>query len=122
MRRVVHFEISADEPERAARFYNKVFEWEFTKWEGPMDYWLIKTGEEAEPGIDGGLMRRAAPDAAVINTIEVRSVDEFLDKIQENGGVIVAPKVAIPGVGYVAYFKDTEANVFGIIEADESAE
>ena len=122
MPRVVHFEISADDPERAARFYNTVFAWEFTKWEGPMDYWLIKTGEEAEPGIDGGLMRRAAPDASVINTIAVHSVDEFVDKVQENGGVVVAPKVAIPGVGYVAYFKDTEENVFGIMEADESAE
>lgn len=122
MPRVVHFEISADEPERAARFYNKVFGWEFTKWEGPLDYWLIKTGEEAEPGINGGLMRRAAPDALVINTIEVHSVDDFVDKVQKNGGVIVAPKVAILGVGYVAYSKDTEENVFGIMEADESAE
>ena len=67
-------------------------------------------------------MRRAAPDASVINTIEVHSVDDFVDKIQKNGGVIVAPKVAIPGVGYVAYFRDTEENVFGIMEADESAE
>jgi predicted enzyme related to lactoylglutathione lyase len=122
MLRVVHFEINADDPERALRFYERVFGWNFTKWEGPMDYWLIKTGEEDEPGIDGGLMRRQDPNAAVIDTIDVPSVDAYVKKVQENGGEIVQPKTAVPGVGYVAYFKDTEGNPFGIMESDESAE
>jgi predicted enzyme related to lactoylglutathione lyase len=122
MPRVVHFEINADDPERALRFYERVFGWDFTKWEGPMDYWLIKTGEEDEPGIDGGLMRRQDPNAAVIDTIDVPSVDVYVKKVQENGGEIVQPKTAVPGVGYVAYVKDTEGNPFGIMESDESAE
>jgi predicted enzyme related to lactoylglutathione lyase len=117
----VHFEINADDPERALRFYERVFGWDFTKWEGPMDYWLIKTGEEDEPGIDGGLMRRQDPNAAVTDTIDVPSVDAYVKKVQENGGEIVQPKTAVPGVGYVAYFKDTEGNPFGIMESDESA-
>jgi predicted enzyme related to lactoylglutathione lyase len=121
MPRVVHFEINADDPERALRFYERVFGWEFTKWEGPMDYWLIKTGEEDEPGIDGGLMQRQDPNAGVIDTINVPSVDAYVKKVQENGGEIVQPKTAVPGVGYVAYFKDTEGNPFGIMESDESA-
>jgi predicted enzyme related to lactoylglutathione lyase len=121
MPRVVHFEINADEPERALKFYERVFGWEFTNWEGPMEYWLIKTGEEDEPGINGGLIRRKDPNASVINTVEVPSVDEYSEKVRENGGEIVIPKMPIPGVGYVAYFQDTEGNVFGIIEGDESA-
>ena len=57
MPRVIHFEIHADDPERAVRFYREIFGWEINKWPGPHDYWLIKTGANA-PGIDGGLMRR----------------------------------------------------------------
>ena len=58
---------------------------------------------------------------AVIDTIDVSSVDIDVKKVQENGGEIVQPKTAVPGVGYVAYFKDTEGNLFGIMEIDESA-
>ena len=55
MSRVVHFEIHADKPERAAAFYQALFAWEFTKWAGPQDYWLIKTGPDSQPGINGGM-------------------------------------------------------------------
>src|SRR3972149_5570591 len=58
MPRVIHFEIAADDPERAVAFYRKVFGWEIQKWEGPMEYWVITTGPKEEPGIDGGLGRR----------------------------------------------------------------
>ena len=70
MQRPVHFDITADDPDRAVAFYEKVFGWKLTHWEGgPMDYWLIETGD-AQPGIDGGLSRRADGDApATINTI-----------------------------------------------------
>jgi predicted enzyme related to lactoylglutathione lyase len=55
--RVVHFEINANDPEKLTEFYEQVFNWKFEKWKGPMEYWLIMTGEN-EPGIDGGLSRR----------------------------------------------------------------
>lgn len=58
MPRVVHFEIDAEKPERAVKFYEKVFGWKIEKWKGPVDYWLITTGKEKEPGIDGGLAKR----------------------------------------------------------------
>ena len=58
MPRVVHFEIHAETPERAMEFYSGVFGWEFSKWEGTQDYWLITTGPDEEPGINGGLVRR----------------------------------------------------------------
>ena len=121
MLRVTHFEISVDDPERAIKFYADAFGWEVKKWEGPMDYWLITTGPEDQPGIDGGLMKREHPGASTTNTIDVPSVDEFISKITEAGGKIVAPKQSIPGVGYFAYCQDTEGNTFGIMEEDTSA-
>jgi len=124
MPRVVHFEISADKPADLIRFYEKVFSWKITKWNGPVEYWLIVTGEENEPGIDGGLGRKTKQDQtpSTINTIDVPSVDEFAKKVKENGGAIVIPKHAVPGVGWLAYFRDPEENMFGIMESDESAQ
>ena len=122
MPRVVHFEIHADDPERAVKFYQDVFGWKIAKWEGPQDYWLITTGPDDEPGINGGLMKRMDPSASTWNTVEVPSVDEFTAKIVESGGKVVVPKTAIPGVGYQAYCQDTESNVFGLHETDESAQ
>ncbi len=121
MLRVTHFEISVDDPERAIKFYTDAFGWEIKKWEGPMDYWLIMTGPKDQPGIDGGLMKREHPGASTTNTIDVPSVDEFIAKITEAGGKIVAPKQSIPGVGYFASCQDTEGNTFGIMQEDTSA-
>src|SRR5262245_24625789 len=61
MARVVHFEVHAEDPQRAVRFYSGLFGWEFTKWEGPQDYWLIKTGPGGQAGINGGMVRRHGP-------------------------------------------------------------
>ncbi len=118
---MVHFEISADQPERAAKFYSTVFGWEIQKWPGPQDYWLITTGKEGTVGIDGGLMKRMHPSATTVNTIDVPSVDEFVTKVTQNGGKVIAPKMAIPGTGYLAYCQDTEGNTFGIMQANKSA-
>ena len=122
MPRVIHFEISADDPERAVKFYEDVLGWKVQKWEGPVDYWLITTGPDDEPGINGALMRRTDPSAGTWNTVEVSSVDALIAKVVEAGGKVVQPKVAIPGVGYQAYCMDTEGNIFGIHQSDESAQ
>ncbi|MGD2249054.1 MAG: VOC family protein [Candidatus Methanofastidiosia archaeon] len=119
--RVIHFEIPADNPEKASKFYQDVFGWTIEKWEGPIDYWIITTGPEGEPGIDGGLMKREGSQTGMVNTIGVPSVDEFTEKIEKAGGQVVAPKMAVPGVGYMAYCQDTEGNTFGIMEMDENA-
>jgi hypothetical protein len=116
----VHFEINAKKPEKLTKFYEQVFSWKFEKWEGPMDYWLIMTGED-EPGIDGGLARRQN-GVSTVNTIGVSSIDEYVKKITENNGTIIVPKTAIPGVGWTAYFKDLEGNYFGLMEEDPSAQ
>lgn len=120
MPRVIHFEFSADKPERAVEFYQDVFNWKIEKW-GPQDYWLITTGSDDQPGINGAIMRRQDSLAAVINTLDVPSVDDFAKKIVRKGGKVVTPKTAIPGIGYFSYCQDTEGNVFGIMQADAQA-
>ena len=126
MNRVVHFEVHAEDPERAIRFYSAVLGWSFTHWGGPMDYWLITTGPDDQPGINGGMVRRmgAIDGQAVIAfvcTVDVASVDDSVAKALENGGTAALPKVAIPGVGWLAYVKDTEGNIFGMMQNDPSA-
>lgn len=118
MPRPIHFEIPADDPQRAADFYAAVFGWEFTKWDGPMPYWMVKTGQDGQPGIDGGLMPREQPGASTVNVLDVASVDDALAAIEKHGGTTIAPKTHIPGVGHVAYFNDTEGNTLGIIQAE----
>ena len=120
MLRVTHFELRADDPEKLVGFYKGVFGWTIQKWDGPMDYWLITTGPEDQSGINGGIARRSEGDSGVINSIDVPSVDEYVAKIEGVGGSVVAPKRAIPGVGYLAYCKDPDGNVFCIIEEDGS--
>ena len=126
MPRPVHFEIHASDPERAVNFYNKLFGWEFQKWEGPMPYWLITTGPQDQPGINGGLVqRRGEIDGeaviAFVCTIDVADVDASATTATANGGQIVVPKVAIPGVGFLVYCKDTEGNIFGMMQSDPNA-
>ncbi len=121
MWRVNHFDMSADDPERAMNFYREVFGWRFEKWNGPFDYWLVMTGNPAEPGIDGGIAKRENPNARVMNFIEVPSVGKCIEKITSNGGKILQEKQAIPGVGYIVIFQDTEKNMFGILQADLNA-
>ena len=119
MPRVTHFEIEAEKPEQLAQFYAKVFSWKFEKWGGPMDYWMIMTGEN-ELGIDGGLLKKSETTQPV-NTISVSSIDDYLKKIKENKGTILVPKKAITGVGWTALFKDPEGNTFGLMEEDPTA-
>ena len=121
MPRIIHFELPADNPERAAEFYKNVFGWQFQKWEGPQEYWLITTGPKDQPGINGGLMRRQYPGAGTCNTVDVASVDGAVTTIAKHGGKNVVPKMAIPGVGYLAYCSDPEGNVFGLMQADPNA-
>jgi predicted enzyme related to lactoylglutathione lyase len=128
MPRVVHFEIHAENPERAVRFYSGVFGWTFQKWAGPLDYWLAKTGSPDQRGIDGGLLVRhgSAPTEgqsvnAYVCTMDVASVDDSITAITGHGGTVVMPKMPVPGIGWLAYAKDTEGNVFGIMQPDPTA-
>jgi predicted enzyme related to lactoylglutathione lyase len=128
MPRVTHFEIHADNPERAIKFYTDLFGWEFKKWDGPMPYWLVTTGPDSEPGINGGLMKRMGPppadmqpvNAYVCTTI-VPDLDARLAKALGTGGTLALAKMAVPGVGWLAYVKDTEGNILGMMQPDHGA-
>jgi len=126
MPRVIHFEIVADNPERAMKFYKEVFGWEFNKWDGPQDYWLVRTGEDSQPGINGGLTPKTNQGSGntggrITNSIDVPSIDEFSNKISMEGGKVLSPKMPIPGVGYLPICEDTEGISFGIIQYDRNA-
>ena len=120
MPRVIHFEIPVDDADRAVAFYERAFGWRIQKWGGPADYWLIDSGDAEEPGINGALTLRSSAEH-VVNTIGVPSYDEYLAKVEAAGGKALTPKMTVPGVGYMAYCLDTEGNVFGIMQTDESA-
>ncbi len=115
MPKVVHFEIPAENPERAVEFYKKVFDWKIEKWQGAVPYWIVTAGEDKEPGINGAIHEKGNFNT-VVNIISVWSVDEFLKKIVDAGGKIIMPKGDVPGGGYVAYAVDTEGNAFGIFQ------
>lgn len=121
MPRIVHFDIPSDNPERTQKFYQDVFEWKFDKWDGPMEYWMIRTGDDSQPGINGGMVRRMPGQIGMTNTIDVSSLDEYTAKIQSNGGQVLIPRMPIPGVGYFATCMDTEGNIFGMIQMDQNA-
>jgi predicted enzyme related to lactoylglutathione lyase len=121
MPRVVHFEIAAEDTGRAVKFYREVFGWEASRWEGPFDYWLIRTGEEDEPGIDGAIITKdeMRGPGTTTNTIAVPSVDDYVERICRAGGKLIMPKREIAGVGFVAFCADTEGTVFGILEMEK---
>lgn len=125
MSRVVHFEIHAEDPQRAINFYASVFGWQFSQW-GDQEYWIIITGPSDQPGINGGLLpRRGQIDGqaviAYVCTIDVASLDATIAAIEANRGTLALPKMAMPGVGWLAYYKDTEGNIFGVMQADPQA-
>ena len=123
MNRVTHFEIYTDKPETVQPFYQDVFGWKFRKFEGGlMEYWLVTTGDDTNPGINGGMTRpREGQNAGTLNTIAVESLDRTIDKIEQRGGRICVPKMAIPTVGWLAYAEDPAGNIFGIIEPNTEA-
>lgn len=128
MSRVIHFEIHTDDPERAVGFYSNLLGWQFHKWDGPMPYWLITTGPDGQPGINGGLMRRMGPppaDGQPVNafpcTTAVTDLDDKIAAVTRLGGQIALPKMPVPGVGWLAYAKDTEGNIFGMMQNDPAA-
>jgi predicted enzyme related to lactoylglutathione lyase len=121
MPRPIHFDLTAENPDRAMNFYKDVFGWKFQKWDGPMEYWMITTGEIKEPGINGGLSKKGQQSMPNMNTIGVSSADKFSKMVEEKGGKILMPKTPIPGVGWFVTCQDTEGNIFGLIEENRDA-
>ena len=119
---IVHFDISADDMDRAKRFYEELFGWKFQPLPGPADYYLIETTNlNNQPGVGGGMAKRDKPEDKIINYIAVKSLDEYVAKVVELGGKLVGPKSTVPGWGYSAACLDTEGNIFGLWEDDKNA-
>lgn len=124
MNAVAYFEIQAQDPETAIRFYRDVFGWRFVKQEGhPIPYWRIQT-----EGIHGGLLARPAdtPPAecgtnAYVCSMETEDFDAAAARIEESGGQVALPKFAVPGLCWQGYFIDPEGNTFGLFQVDENA-
>ena len=130
MGRVVHFELQADDCQRAMKFYGDVFGWKFDDWSGVTgsEYWGIITGEEGTPGINGGLLKRPCPPPASEQgtnaftcTVQIEDYDAVEKKILAAGGKVVLPKYALMGMAWQGYYLDTEGNVFGLHQPDKNA-
>ena len=118
MPRVVHFEILADDPARAGKFYQDVFGWDIQTWEGPEVYSLVTTGPDSVPGINGGIMGRHF-NQPVSNTIQVESLADAIAQVEGAGGTKIHGPSEIPGIGFQVYCTDTEGNIFGIHQSLE---
>jgi uncharacterized protein len=121
----MYFEIQADDPGRAIRFYSAAFGWTFTETAGlPIPYWRIETATEDR----GGLLKRPAKTPppqcgtnAFVCSLEVKSFDQTEKRIAQLGGFVALTKFAVLGRCWQGYFVDTEGNTFGIFEVDERA-
>jgi len=128
MNRIVHFEIHAKDQDAAQKFYTEVFGWEIKDMGAEMgNYRLITTGKDAPdakwPGINGGMNPRqgdlpaaGAPVNAFVCTISVEDIDASIEKVKKAGGSIALDKMDVPTVGSLAYCKDPEGNLFGMLQ------
>lgn len=123
MATIVHFNIIADQIDRAKTFYEKAFDWKFVSLPEPMNYYLIETTDvDGQKGIGGGLtIRESSQVPGTINFIGVTSLDEMVDRIKMLGGKIVTAKQVIPNWGYFAVCTDTENNQLGLFQEDKTA-
>ena len=127
MGRLIHFEIHATDPEALVRYYSELLGWEFDL-QPQIEYWVIRTGPEGEPGINGGLLRRPVPGPAggpVLNafvcTVEVGDLDGALARSAELGGEVALPRMPVTGLGWLAYVKDPDGNTLGLLQPDPAA-
>jgi predicted enzyme related to lactoylglutathione lyase len=117
---IVWFEIPADDPGRAKKFYAGLFGWKINKFPGMNDYWHIDTGG-GDDTPDGGLMARKQPGQTITNYVNVASVDKAAAKVEKLGGTICMAKTAVPQMGYFVLCLDPEKNMFALWERNEAA-
>ncbi|HHN81978.1 MAG TPA: VOC family protein [Methanomicrobia archaeon] len=118
MPKIVHFDLPADDLERARKFYTGLFGWTFEKL--PMDYFLITTSDE-KGSLGGGMGKRGDPEQGITNFIGVEGIEDYMRRVEKAGGSVISPKQTVPGWGHMALCADTEGNVFGLFEEDASA-
>jgi uncharacterized protein len=122
MSRITHFELPSNDIAASRKFYENVLGWKLEKWDGPMEYWLVYTGDPALPGINGALGGAANEFKATVNTAEVADLDAALQAAEANGGLIIMPKDEIPGVGWLSYVREPGGAVLGLIQMQPGAQ
>jgi predicted enzyme related to lactoylglutathione lyase len=122
MATIVHFDISADDVQRARKFYEKLFGWKIYKYpHSPEEYYYVETTNLiGEKGLSGGIAKRIKPAHGITNYIEVESIDDSIAHVRKLGGKIIEDKAKIPTVGYIAGCEDTEGNIFGLLQVEEN--
>ena len=118
-----YFDLTVSNLEEARKFFEQVLGWRFEKFPMPYEYYRILAGDSNEPGIDGGIGEiKDAPIAGgkpmTLITIPVLSLDETIKLVERNGGSIIEPKTAIPGIGWFATCAEPGGLKFGLIQAD----
>lgn len=123
--KLTHFAIYTDNLERARNFYGNVFGWGFNTY-GPADFMQIKTDNTDSGELIGALQSRnysPVPEKIIglECTVGVENVDETIQRVQSGGGQILMPKTAIPYVGWLTKFLDTEGNLICAMQVDPQA-
>jgi len=121
MSAIVHFDVPAEDIERAKKFYSVLFGWKFESFPD-MQYNLITTTNvDGTPGVGGGMGKRMEPSQRMINYFGVSSIDAAMKQVKSLGGKVLTEKMAVPGMGFLASCKDTEGNMFGLWEENTQA-
>ena len=126
MDKVVHFDIPADDAERAKKFYKSIFGWDISDVPG-MPYWIVRTvkvDDKMMPmemgAINGGIFKRedkaALGSQGPILVINVPNAKAYCQKIEKSGGKVIAQPAKVMEMGVYAKVMDTEGNVIGIWE------
>jgi uncharacterized protein len=123
--KMTHFAIYIDDMERAKSFYDNVFDWGFNSY-GQGDFLQIKAEKSENGELIGALQsRKYSPVPEKIIGLEcsvsVENVDEIIERINSNGGQIAIPKTAIPYVGWLTKFLDTEGNLLCAVQYNNTA-
>jgi len=118
---IVHFDVPAEDIERAKKFYSALLGWKFESFP-EMQYNLITTTNlDGTPGVGGGMGKRMEPSQRMMNYFGVSSIDAAIKQVKSLGGSIVSKKMAVPQMGYLVNCIDTEGNMFGLWEEDTKA-
>ena len=121
MSAIVHFDVPAEDVERAKKFYSALFDWKYQSFP-EMQYNLITTTNlDGTPGVGGGLGKRMDPSQRMTNYFGVPSIDTAMKQVSELGGKLISGKMAVPGMGFLANCMDTEGNAFGLWEENAQA-
>ena len=123
MNSVVHFEVPADDLERAKKFYSETFGWSLQQMGPDMGNYVLATTTESgdrgpiKPGaINGGMAKRGQSFTAPSFSIDVPNIEKAVEKIKAGGGETLGDILTVGDMGRMVYFKDSEGNVMSLWE------